>query len=139
MAPSGDPRPRQRQRVSAASVQLLTLAFFLASAALLARTALGADSVYWDTQNVIRVANLDGSGSPSDLFTGETNPLAVAIDPATGKIYWTTDKGGGAIRVGNLDGSGSAHDLFSGQDFPEGVAIDPGAGKIYWSINTNTS
>jgi PQQ-like domain len=100
-----------------------------------ASPAFGADSVYWSESTnpgSIRVANLDGTGTASNLFAGENEPEGVAIDPAAGKIYWADD-GSDVIRVGNLDGSGVATNLFTGQDIPEGVAIDAAAGKIYWA------
>jgi PKD domain len=112
---------------------LVALALTLA-ALLLAPSALAADSIYWTNNagGAIRVANLDGSGSPANLFSGESGPRGVAIDPAAGKIYWS-NLGSGAIRVANLDGSGSPASLFSGESQPFGVAIDPAAGKIYWA------
>jgi PQQ-like domain len=93
-----------------------------------------ADSVYWGQSTLpglIRVGNLDGSGSPQTLFAGESGPTGVAIDPAAGRIYWTNLLPG-AIRVGSLDGSGSPQTLFGGESQPAGVAIDPAAGRIYW-------
>lgn len=101
----------------------------------LAASAGAADRVYWIDDNslgAVRDAALNGTGSAQDLFTGEHYPGAVAIDPAAGKIYWSTSTSG-SIRVANLDGSGSAQDLFLGEGDPYGVAIDPAAGKIYWA------
>jgi hypothetical protein len=94
-----------------------------------------ADSVYWGQSTLpglIRVGNLDGSGSPQTLFAGESGPTGVAIDPAAGRIYWTNLLPG-AIRVGSLDGSGSPQTLFGGESQPAGVAIDPAGGRIYWA------
>jgi PKD domain/Low-density lipoprotein receptor repeat class B len=107
----------------------------LAFGAYLAPAALGAGSVYWSTSSAIRVANLDGTGSAATLFSGESTPDGVAIDPAANKIYWANATSN-AIRVANLDGSGSAATLFSGESSPVGVAIDPAAGKIYWANGT---
>jgi DNA-binding beta-propeller fold protein YncE len=109
-------------------------------AAWFAPAAFGADSVYWADggSSSIRVGNLDGSGSASDLFTGETHPEGVVIDPAAGKIYWADSTNAGAIRVANLDGTGSPSNLFAGEGYPGGVAIDPAKGKIYWTDNGST-
>ncbi|HLY50907.1 MAG TPA: hypothetical protein VKR21_17085 [Solirubrobacteraceae bacterium] len=69
------------------------------------------------------------------MFTGNgTN--GIAIDSATGKIYWA-DGNSGTINVGNLDGSGSPSTLFAGEVHPYGVAIDPAAGKLYWGNGGN--
>ncbi len=97
-----------------------------------ADTGTGAGTGTATGTGAIRVANLDGTGA-RDLFTGESQPSGVAIDPAAGLIYWADAvRGAGTIRVGNLDGSGAARTLFAGEDWPVGVAIDPAAGTIYW-------
>src|SRR5437667_5198 len=114
-------------------VGLVTCALGLALASVTA-TAIAADSIYWSNSGgKIRVGNLNGSGTPMDLFsTVERAPDGVAIAPAAGKIYCAND-GSGKIRVGNLNGSGTPADLFpTTEDSPTGVAIDPTAGKIYW-------
>jgi DNA-binding beta-propeller fold protein YncE len=101
-------------------------------------SAWGADSVYWTASAAqagtgsLRVGNLDGNGTASSLFTGETFPQGVAIDPAAGTIYWAADNPASAIRVGSLAG-GAASTLFPGENRPYGVAIDPTAGKLYWA------
>jgi DNA-binding beta-propeller fold protein YncE len=95
--------------------------------------SLASDSIYWSgyqPSGGIRLGSLGGSGA-HDLFTGESSPEGVAIDPATGQIYWA-DTTSGTIRVANLDGSG-ARDLYTGETEPSGVAIDPSAGTIYWA------
>jgi DNA-binding beta-propeller fold protein YncE len=98
-----------------------------------ADTGAGAGTGTANGAGAIRVANLDGTGA-RDLFTGESQPSGVAIDPAAGLIYWADAvRGAGTIRVGNLDGSGAARTLFAGEDWPVGVAIDPAAGTIYWA------
>ena len=63
-----------------------------------------------------------------------TAPEGVAIDDATGRIYWA-DQGASKISFANLNGIGGG-DVNTGQRTvatPSGVAIDPAAGKIYWS------
>jgi Low-density lipoprotein receptor repeat class B len=95
--------------------------------------------VYWAdaASHAIEVANLDGTGSPTPLFSGESSsPIGVAIDPTAGKIYWAIDANPGAIRVANLNGTGTPQTLFP-DTYPFGVAVDPTAGKIYWSDDTN--
>src|SRR4051794_34779246 len=61
-----------------------------------------ANRIYWadQTAGTIRVANLDGSGAPLTLFSGEDYPGGVQIDPAANKIYWA-DIDNGTIRVAN--------------------------------------
>jgi hypothetical protein len=112
---------------------IAALATCLVASACLAPASLASDSVYWtsyQSSGGLRVGSLGGSGA-QDLFTGESSPEGVAIDPAAGKIYWA-DTTSGAIRVGNLDGSG-VRNLYAGESQPAGVAIDPAAGKIYWA------
>lgn len=112
--------------------------------------------VYWGEapgtaqNNRIRVGNLDGSGSPTDLFDTATDgldyPLEIALDVSNNKIYWVEgDPGtlaGRMIKVGNLDGSGTPTILFDnptdGLDFPVGIALDVPNAKVYWTdIDTN--
>ena len=117
----------------------MTCALGLALASVTA-TAIAADSIYWSNSGgKIRVGNLNGSGTPMDLFsTSEHSPYGVAINPRAGKIYWANAVASGKIRVGNLNGSGTPMDLFpTTEDSPTGVAIDPTAGKIYWTNYTS--
>ena len=99
--------------------------------------ALGADSILWtnSSSGEVRIGNLDGTGSPQSLFTGQTTASGGAINPVTGKLYWGA--GPGEIQVGNLDGTG-AKTLIPGQNTPIDVAIDPAGGKVYWT-NYNIS
>ena len=109
------------------------LALLACATAWFASAAFASDSIYWtnytDPGGAVRVGDLGGSGARS-LFS-EANPQGIAIDPATGKIYWA-DATTGAIRVANLDGTG-ARNLYTGESTPSGVAIDPSAGLIYWA------
>lgn len=116
------------------------IALFAALAALLALPgwALAVDKIYWgnyEGDRLIRVANLDGSGAAQTLYEEAGSPGAVALDPASGRMYWANN-GAGSIRVGNLDGSGTPQDLFSGEEGALGLAIDPAANKIYWATFT---
>ena len=58
-------------------------------------------------------------------------PSGVALDPATGKMYWT-DLGTGKIQRANPDGS-NVEDLVTGLRQPTGIALDAAAGKVYWT------
>src|SRR5262249_6779102 len=79
--------------------------------------------IFWDTATAIRVAALDGSQPPANLFSGnQANPQGVAIDPAANRIYWANN-GTGTIRVGGLDGSLAPANLFSGESNPNFVAL----------------
>jgi GEVED domain/Domain of unknown function DUF11/Secretion system C-terminal sorting domain len=100
--------------------------------------------LYWTTGNgsAIRPArversNLDGTTvetlveSVTPAPTPIRFPESVAVDPASGKVYWA-DKFKQVIHVANLDGSAQA-DFVTGLDDPVGVTIDPAGGKIYWT------
>ncbi len=107
--------------------------------------------VYWGEapgtaqNNRIRVGNLDGSGTPTDLFDSATDgldfPLEIALDVSNDRIYWVEgDPGtlaGRNIKVGNLNGSGSPTILFDnptdGLAFPAGIALDVANAKLYWT------
>ena len=86
-------------------------------------------------------AQLNDTGGGGDLLTsGATlvNPVGVAIDPATGKIYWA-NSGANTISFANLNGSGGGDLNTRGAKVssPYGVAIDPANGKIYWANRGN--
>jgi DNA-binding beta-propeller fold protein YncE len=94
-----------------------------------------AGKIYWanSASGVIRMGDLDGSGPASDLFTGEVVPFSLALDRASGKLYWLQRGVPGLVRVGNADGSGSATTIHT--DFGSnvgGLAVDLAAGKLYW-------
>jgi hypothetical protein len=72
-------------------------------------------------------ANLDGTGS-EHILTGLNFPFAIAIDPPSGVMWWTSWD---AIYRGNLDGTGM--ELLVGDTESLGIAVDPGGGKIYWT------
>jgi hypothetical protein len=124
----------------------LLAGLWAAGVALLPAAARAADRVYWANagNNTISFADLDGSGGgqlpipPTSLDV----PVGVAIDSASGRIYWADEgsaAGGdpGSIWSANLDGSGSAP-LPTGAATvknPAGVAIDPAARRIYWTNN----
>src|SRR5262245_9419063 len=117
------------------SFELSLLTHFLLALALsLPVPSRAEDTVYWGNEGAgtIRAANLDGSGTPADLFSSEGGPCGVVVDPAAGTIYWANFNADG-IRVANLDGSGAASTLFGGEGALCGIALDPAAGKIYWA------
>src|SRR5207245_10367582 len=93
----------------------------------------GAGKIYWlqlevtkgkGERIVIRRANLSGSGVQTLIErTNAGFEGGIAIDPATGKLYWSEAEARD-IGVANLDGS-QAHTLFNtGLDVPEGVAVE---------------
>src|SRR5262245_36733206 len=106
-------------------------------ALLVPATASAANSIYWGNESsAVRVGNLDGSGTASDVAGG--SPCGVAIDPAAGKIYWA-NWFSGTIQRGNLDLTGTPETLFEapGNNLC-GVAVDPAHNKIYWAnFSTN--
>lgn len=94
--------------------------------------------IYWSTgkpDHRIRRANLDGTGQ-EDLITSAKAPMAVAVDPQRGKLYWTDLEGNldgtGSIHCANLDGSQSEV-LLTGIDEANGLACDPAGGRILWT------
>jgi DNA-binding beta-propeller fold protein YncE len=97
-------------------------------------------SIYWTEKPVpgpgvtarIRRAALDGSGIET-LRTGGA-PVAIALDAANGKMYWTDylQSNLSRIRRANLDGS-SVEDLVATVIGPQGIALDVSRGKMYWT------
>ncbi|MCH9002239.1 MAG: hypothetical protein IIC02_06665 [Planctomycetes bacterium] len=65
-----------------------------------------AGQIYWTNfgNNTIGRANLDGSGREV-LFAGLADqPIGIALDPTTEKLYWTINSG--EVQRANLDGTG---------------------------------
>jgi DNA-binding beta-propeller fold protein YncE len=111
-----------------------------------ASSARAADRVYWGNGTGISFANLDGTGGHDLNLTGPATmraPFGLAVDSATGRIYWVADGdfGAGIFSFANLDGSGGGGNLnITGAtaNEPGGLAIDPVARRVYWA-NTNAS
>ncbi len=92
---------------------------------------LNAQKLYWSFkttgQDSVRImrANLDGSSGEIVIY-GENNsiPYGVAVDPADGRIYWTTVTLGtvGKITRAYLDGTG-IEEIITGLNHPWGIAI----------------
>ncbi len=90
--------------------------------------------LYWASggDNVIRTANLDGSGMTT-VLSGSGELWSVAVDPLEGKVYWTSYAGKKIWRA-NLDGTGVEIIQQMTDGRPLGIALD-GAGEIYWCDN----
>ena len=125
--------------------------------------ALASDSLFWNWSSIqynpaadrpqvvdsgISVAAADGSGGRQFTEGGGTmvHPLGLAIDSATGKIYWASFGTGidycygslygpNSISYAKLDGTGGGDLNTSGAtvDGPDGVSIDPATRRIYWA------
>jgi hypothetical protein len=94
--------------------------------------------IYWSetddvTNGMIRRSNLNGT-APETLHTSVNlldNPVSLAVDPAGGKMYWTTQCDG-RVRRANLNGTGVenvATALVSACSFEMGIAIATNKGS----------
>jgi len=102
--------------------------------------------VYWGDQQTrtIQFAHLDGSGGGVVKTGGEpvSDPLALAVDAAAGRIYWVNDTVKNRISWADLANTGAPSDV-SGHiatdpttldlgGTPANLAVDRAAGRIYW-------
>lgn len=90
------------------------------------------NKIFWSESSAaetkIRKANLDGTNA-EDLFVSHFKyPDAVALDVASGKLYWTETSG--TIRRSNLDGSNA--ELLLTVATPGALALDLVNGKMYF-------
>lgn len=93
------------------------------------------EKVYWTERGMIGVANLGGT-CVDTVVDGLFNPIAIALNPADGKLYFSEQALGGRISRVGTDGSNlemivpDAGDVF-------GIAVDPDGGKVYWTDARN--
>jgi DNA-binding beta-propeller fold protein YncE len=109
----------------------------LASAA----TAGAASSLLWVNAYANKISRADltgGGGSDITPVPAVAKPSSVAVDAATGKLYFG-DEATETIYVANLDGSGSTPLPAAGASVgvPEGLVVDAAAGKLYWADGKN--
>jgi hypothetical protein len=81
--------------------------------------------------------NIDGS-DPTTLVTGCRLPDGVAIDPASGYMYWTNmgvpHRNDGSIERADLDGGNRRFIIPEGGTFtPKQLHLETSTGKLYWS------
>jgi DNA-binding beta-propeller fold protein YncE len=80
-------------------------------------------------QGLIMEANLNGTGLQT-IVSGLNDPVGIAVDPVTGKVYWT---GGGVTQSANLDGSDVQTLLnVGGRD----ISINTATGTMYFGGNS---
>ena len=95
-----------------------------------------AGQFYWtDSTGSIWRANIDGSGSPTEIRSGLGDPHDLAIDTTNGKLY-VTETSNGKISRSDLVGS-NPEDLLTGLSEPYGITVDPSGQKIYWTDYTD--
>lgn len=114
---------------------LIVLAFALSTSAAFATNA-GARYVYWtgyDSGELLRT-DVDGGAAEVVVASAGTNPNGVAVDRATGRIFWAV-RGNNEIRSVLPDGSDGQTLNVTGATIeqPVGVAIDARTQRIYWA------
>jgi hypothetical protein len=80
----------------------------------------------------IRVANLDGSGSPTDLVSGLNSPADLSYLPGTPDMLYFADEGGTIRRIGT---NGAGLTTLITTSSPYYLDLDPAGGRIFWTIN----
>jgi len=139
--PQPDPPKTFRRRGSTFGVGLL--AAVLATLLWAVPGASAAETIYWSNypQNTLASANLDGSGGGRFNTGGKPSEGSegLAIDSATGRLYWSSFSSGpgntGGIFFAGL-GGGDAGQLSTGGatvNEPSGIAIDPVTRTLYWT------
>ncbi|XP_064634178.1 low-density lipoprotein receptor-related protein 4-like isoform X2 [Lineus longissimus] len=85
--------------------------------------------VYLD---VIRRANLNGTGMETVIDSGLTTADGIAVDYIARNLYWT-DTGRNVIEVSRLDGTSRRTLIDSGLDQPRAIALFPKKGLMFWT------
>ncbi|MFH1843360.1 MAG: DUF5050 domain-containing protein [bacterium] len=93
--------------------------------------------MYWTefSINVIRRANLDGTGMEDLVTSGLSHPAGIALDLTAGKIYWAdgATEYSAKIQRANLDGTSVETLVDDPLIAPQVIKLDLTAGKMYWS------
>ncbi|MEZ4710632.1 MAG: PQQ-binding-like beta-propeller repeat protein [Caldilineaceae bacterium] len=133
-------RPLHRASPKGGVIALILFAVLLILFAFTAAPAASqSDSVpkiYWTDSGgaqpaKIARANLDGMIF-EELIVSQFDPTDIAVDPTTGKVYWTnrvTKK----IHRADSDGANIEELIGSGLSAPVGIALDVAGGKMYWA------
>jgi len=146
VAPRADDMTRARHDMTRARVGLAVAGLVAALCLVVVSGASGAERLYWTnymSSNTISYANADGSGDGGELNTtgaAVAQPEGIAIDPATGRIFWA-NAAGDSISYADLDGGGGGQLNTGGAmvDTPAGLTVDPATNRVYWVNNgTNT-
>jgi len=100
------------------------------------------ETIYWSNygEDTLAFANIDGGGGGQFDTAGQevVGAEGLAIDSASGRLYWSSFSNGvdtGAIRYAGL-GGGDGGQLNTGAatiNEPSGIAIDPTTRTIYWT------
>jgi DNA-binding beta-propeller fold protein YncE len=91
--------------------------------------------IYWLEFTGLHSANADGTDRKT-LVPLNDGPDGVAVDAASGKVYWTNMGSGGmgSVQRANLDGSSVEYVVPKGGTyFPKQIQLDLVHGKAYWS------
>jgi hypothetical protein len=137
-------KSRGRRRRSTFGAGFLTA--FLAMLLWAVPGAMATETIFWSNYtpepDTIAFANIDGAGGGQFNASGASveNSEGMAIDSATGRLFWANSTGGvenkGGIFFANLDGSGGGGQLNTAGaevNTPLGVAIDPITRRIFWA------
>lgn len=94
------------------------------------------NKIYWGNNrhyDGIRRANLDGTDIEDIIHLPLYDPVNIALDIKSGKMYWT-DRFHDKVLRANMDGSHIEH-LVPERLEPHGLALDLRAGQMYWTMN----
>ncbi|MEQ2208960.1 Low-density lipoprotein receptor- protein 4 [Xenoophorus captivus] len=84
------------------------------------------------TLDVIRRANLDGSGMETVISQGLKTTDGLAVDWVARNMYWT-DTGRNTIEVARLDGTCRKVLVNNSLDEPRAIAVFPSKGFLFWT------
>ncbi|KAA8596151.1 hypothetical protein FQN60_011442 [Etheostoma spectabile] len=84
------------------------------------------------TLDVIRRANLDGTGMETVISQGLKTTDGLAVDWVARNMYWT-DTGRNTIEVARLDGTSRKVLVNNSLDEPRAIAVFPSKGFLFWT------
>jgi len=79
--------------------------------------------------DAIFVLDADAFGTSLDTFATSAPPFGLALNPALGYLYYTSEAAGTVVRVNLADGAGEISQTTGA--FPQYPAVNPLTGKVY--------
>lgn len=87
----------------------------------------------WAHNNVIMVSTLEGRKKRTLFRTGLNEPYDIAVEPLSGRVFWTELGIKPRISGASMDGKNKFNLVDSAIQWPTGITIDYPSQRLYWA------